>query len=300
MQIIHGLNKIKKLKNPVVALGVFDGVHLGHREILKAAIRKARQIKGESVVLTFWPHPQKEESLYSMEHRLRLIAELGADYCIVVNFSPHFTKIKPDNFVKDILAKKIAAKYVYAGENYKFGRNAKGDIAGLKRLGKTYGFKTRGFRIIRLGSKQISSTLIRKCIRSGSLKKAQKLLGRPVSILGTVIKGSALGRIIGFPTANINPHHEVIPPEGIYAVRIILEGRKLKGACYIGRRPTIIPRDKKASVEVYIFDFKKDIYDKLIEIQFVKKIRCDKKFSTINALAIQIKKDISSAKRILS
>lgn len=298
MKIFNGIKKISKFRNPVVAMGVFDGVHKGHREILKAAVRKAQKIGGLSVAFTFWPHPQQEESLYSLEHRLQLIAELGVDVCIIVRFSKHFSKISASSFIKNILVKKINVKYIYVGSDFKFGKGALGDLDLLREEGKFHNFGVKGFRIIKVKGRPIRSTLIRSLIKTGKIKDAEKLLGRRVSVLGSVIKGTALGRILGFPTANIDPHHEVIPASGIYAVRIILDKHKLKGACYIGKRPTIEAGNNKINIEVHIFNFNTDIYGKYLEIQFVKKIRSDKKFNSLDKLALQIKKDLISAKKI--
>lgn len=290
----------------MVAMGVFDGVHRGHRQVLKSAVEKARETGGKSVVVTFYPHPQKQESLYSLEHRLRLIAELGIDTCVVINFSRHFSKISAKDFVKDILVDKIGASYIHVGKDFRFGYKARGGLALLKKLGKSYDFKARGFGIIKVMGVSISSTLIRKLIKSGRIKEAQRLLDRPVSILGTVIRGTKIGRMLGFPTANINPHHEVIPAAGIYAVRIILDNKKFKGACYIGTRPTISPQStvhspqKKINVEAHIFNFHKNIYGKYLEIQFAEKIRPDKKFPSLALLAKQIQKDVRRARQILS
>jgi riboflavin kinase/FMN adenylyltransferase len=300
MKIIYGIDNIGKIKKPVVALGVFDGVHRGHRRILKAAAQKAQAIAGTSVVLTFWPHPQKQASLYSLEHRLRLIAELGIDICVVINFTGSFSGIPAEDFIKNILADKIGARYVYVGKDFRFGRKAQGDFNLLRRIGEDCGFQARGINIIKVKGRAISSTLIRRLIRQGEIKQAEKLLSRPVSILGTVIKGTAVGRILGFPTANINPHHEVIPAAGIYAVKIIFGRDKFKGSCYIGNRPTLELKNKKVNIEVHIFNFKKNIYGKYLEIQFVKRIRPDRKFSSLKLLAGQIQKDVAICRRLLA
>lgn len=300
MKIINGISKIGRFKKPVLAMGVFDGVHRGHKEILKAAVKKAHKVKGTSIALTFWPHPQREGSLYSLEHRLRLIAELGIDLCVVVNFSRHFSEIKAQDFISNILVNKIHAEYIYVGDDFKFGKNTEGDLDLLFNLGRVYGFKVKGFKIIKSKGKPISSTLIRSLIKNGEIEKAQGLLDRPVSILGTVTRGTALGRIIGFPTANINPHHEVIPAMGIYAVKVILGKNKLKGVCYIGTKPTIILKNKRINIEVHILNFHRNIYGKYLEIQFVKMIRKDKKFPSLAFLANQIKIDVALARKILS
>ena len=297
MKIIFGLKKIKKYKKPVVTLGVFDGVHRGHIDILKATLRQARKIKGASVVLTFRPHPQERQSLYSLEHRLRLIAALGIDICIVINFNQSFARIPPEGFVKDILCKKIRADYVFVGRNFRFGKDARGDYKTLKRLSKIYNFKLKLFRVVKTKNKPVSSTSIRNAIKKGDILTAQKLLSRPVSVLGTVIKGSSVARSLGFSTANIDPHHEVIPPSGVYAVRVIFRQRQLFGVCNIGTRPTFKTQAKR-HIEVHIFNFQQNIYGEYLEVQFIKKLRDEKKFVSAATLAQQIKKDITRAKSL--
>jgi riboflavin kinase/FMN adenylyltransferase len=299
MKIIYGLNKIKKFKKPVVALGVFDGVHRGHRIILKSAVKKARSIRGTSVVLTFWPHPQKEESLYSLKHRLRLIGELGIDVSIVINFNQKFAGISAENFIKNILIRKVGADYIYIGKNFKFGKNAKGDFKLLRKLSPIYNFKLKAFEVIRINNQTISSTYIRKLVKKGNLQAAQRLLMRPVSVLGTVIKGTSVASKLGFPTANIDPHHEVLPPSGVYAVKIIFKHWKLNGVCNIGTKPTFSTQSEK-HIEVYIFNFKQNIYSRYLEIRFVKKIRDEKKFASSPSLVKQIKKDIIRTKALFS
>lgn len=299
MKIIYGINKVKKYKKAVVALGVFDGLHCGHRNILQSAVSQAHKIKGQAIVLTFFPHPQKKESLYSLVHRLKLIAELGIDVCIVANFSRNFAKINAEDFIKKILIGKIGASFVYVGRNFRFGNQARGDYKLLQRKAKSYNFKLKVFNVIKSKGLAISSTVIRRLIKNSEIKKAEKLLGRKVSVLGSVIKGSRLARVLGFPTANINPHHEVIPPAGIYAVQIIFLHKKYDGICYIGSRPTIYSKNKSIHIEVHIFGFSKNIYGKYLEIQFIKLIRPDQKFASIRNLSKQVQKDIISCRKLL-
>ena len=299
MIVIQGINKIKKYKAAVVALGVFDGLHYGHRIILQEAVERARKIKGTSIAITFFPHPSKQPSLYSLEHRLKLIQELGIDVCIVIKFSKSFAKIMADDFIHRILVDKIGAKYVCVGKNFRFGYQAAGNHKLLKKVGRELKFEVKVFNVLKSKNIIISSTIIRKLIKDGKISQAQKLLGRRVSILGSVIKGAKLGRVLGFPTANINPHHEVIPSEGIYAVKIMFLDKYYKGICYIGKKPTIKPHNKFIHIEVHIFNFHKNIYGKYLEIQFIKLIRLNKKFSSREQLSAQIKKDIKSCRKIL-
>ncbi|MDD5561181.1 MAG: riboflavin biosynthesis protein RibF [Candidatus Omnitrophica bacterium] len=299
MIIITSTNKIPKFNNPVVALGVFDGLHRGHRKILQCAVRKARKIKGTSIALTFSPHPQKKKSLYSLKHRLRLISELGVEVCIVINFSPSFAKMSATDFIAKILVKKIRSRFIYIGENFHFGKGASGDYRLLAKYAKENNFIVKIFTVIKSDGRPISSTAIRNLINNSEIKEAERLLGRKVSVLGSVIRGSRIARALGFPTANINPHHEIIPPAGIYAVRVIFSGKQYNGICYIGSRPTVCVRKEPLHVEVHIFGFHKKIYGRFLEIQFVKLIRPDKKFASLKDLSIQIKRDIISCRKIL-
>jgi riboflavin kinase/FMN adenylyltransferase len=306
MKIIYGIKHIKKFTRPVVALGVFDGVHRGHQKILKAAVAKARQIKGKSIVLSFWPHPQKEDSLYSLAHRLKLIAGLGIEVCIVIKFSLRFAQVSAEDFVKNILCRKLHAGYIYIGKNFRFGQGASGDAKTLKAMAGPCCFKLRLFDVVKENKKNINSSFIRTLIRKGDLALAEKLLGRAVSVLGTVTKGISLAAKLGFPTANINPHHEVLPPRGIYAVKIIFAGRAHYGVCYIGKKPTFRacqPRYKrhgKINIEVHIFDFKKNLYGKDLEVSFYQKLREERRFVSPAALSAQVQKDVVAAKKIFS
>jgi len=299
MKTIYGINKIRKFRKPVVALGVFDGIHLGHRIILKAAVDKARRIKGTGMVVTFWPDPHREKSLYSLEHRLRLMESIGIEVCIVINFNKKFSRIPAENFIRDILVHKIGAQYIYVGRNFRFGKQAKGDFKTLSKLSNIYSFQLKLFDIIKINNQPVSSTYIRRLITRGKLRAAGKLLSRPVSVLGTVIRGTSLAGRSGFPTANINPHHEVLPLSGVYAVLAIFNNKKFKGVCYIGTKPTF-KHQKQKHIEAYIFNFKKNIYGKYLEIQFIKKIRNERKFNSPQSLVRQIKKDIAQTRKIFS
>jgi riboflavin kinase/FMN adenylyltransferase len=298
MQVVTDLKNLSGCFKSVVAVGVFDGVHKAHRLIITSAVKLARQRKAKALVLTFWPHPQGQASLNSLAHRLRLIEELKADICVVIRFNRNFAKTSAEDFVKDILVKRLNAGVVFIGENFRFGRNAEGDVQLLEKLSLFYGFVVRSFKVFKTGRAVISSTLIRKLISSGELKAAERILMRPVSVLGTVIKGASLGAKLGFPTANISAHHEVLPPAGIYAVRVVVNMRNYSGICYIGKRPTF--HSDKQSIEVHIFNFKKNIYGQDLEIQFLRKIRGEKKFAHPQALIKQIKKDIVKAKVFFS
>jgi len=299
MKTYYGLNKLKELKPPVVVLGVFDGVHKGHILILRAAAKKARQTKTKSIVVTFDPHPQKEESLYSLEHRLKLIAGSGIDICAVIRFNERFARITANNFIKDILLKKLKPGYIFVGENFTFGAGAKGNIALLKTFSGEYNFKLKVFRVLKKKGRVISSTQIRRFIKAGKFSLAESLLSRPVSILGTVIKGASVARQLGVPTANIDPHHEVLPPSGVYLVKVNYNKKKHFGVCSIGNKPTF-GINKIQHIEVHILNFDKNIYKEFLEIEFIKLLRKQKKFSSREALVAQIKKDIISAKRLIS
>lgn len=304
MKVVFGIGKIKKIRRAVVTLGVFDGLHLGHLRILKELIRYAKQKKGRSVVVTFSPHPQNEFNLYSLEHRIRLFKEIGIDICIVIKFTDSFSKIRANEFIKNFLIRRVHPDYIFVGENFTFGKGAYGNPSLLKKYAKNNNFKLKIFPIYKLSGKTISSTYIRRLILIGKLNQAAKLLGRGVSILGRVVKGSSLARYLGFPTANIKAHHQILPPSGVYVVKVNLYNKKFNGLCYIGSKPTFKTRKQMKTdenrqnikhIEVHIFGFNKNVYGKDLEIQFIKKIRDEKKFASVQLLVEQVKKDIHKA-----
>jgi len=299
MKIITNLKQLtEKFRKPVVAIGIFDGVHLGHKKVLKMAAEKARRLSGTSIVVTFDPHPQRvldtigaPPLLVSTKHRLNLISKEGMDVACVLNFNEAVAGHAASEFVKKTLVKKLGAHTIVIGSDFRFGRSKKGDINLLRRLGKEFNFTVIGVPLLKIGPGPVSSTRIRALIMSGKLKEASGLLGRPVSILGTVVKGNRRGRLLGYPTANINPHHEAIPPSGVYAVYAMFEGRKYKGILNIGRRPTFLNDGAEPTIETHIFGFGKSIYGKDIEVIFVKRLREEKRFPGKKELVKQIRID---------
>jgi len=309
MKVIRGIEKLQKdsLKKPTaVAIGTFDGMHKGHAAIIKKAVKLARKKNHIRLVLTFSPHPrqitQKEKKpvlLTSLDHRIKLIKKLKPDICLVVAFTKKFAQLTPKQFVKNIIKNKLNAAEVIVGEKFNFGRKHSGNSRLLGQYAKKMNFNVFVVPPLKNGHHIISSSLIRKLVEEGSLAQAGRLLGRKFSILGTVIKGDSRGRRLGFPTANIDPHQEALPPPGVYAIKIRLNERFYDGMLYIGYRATFYRNEKKTVVEVNIFNFNKKLYGRELELVFIKKIRNDKHFKTQGLLIKQIKRDKQSALRML-
>jgi len=300
-RVFYHLSKLPKFKRTVVALGVFDGVHYAHQRILKETVRIAQRIKGRSVVVTFWPDPHSQENIYSLNKRLSLISELGIQAVVVLSFNKRLAGLSAEKFLF-MLIKRLGVRWILVGENFYFGRNAEGDIKFLQEKSREYNFHLKIFRVLTKEGLPVSSSLIRRLIKKGDIASVQGLLGRPISVEGRVIRGIALGRKLGFPTANIRPEQELLLPSGVYAVRILYRKKRLYGLAYIGSKPTLkTPRTAtERHLEVYITNFNGCLYDEKLEIQFLKKIRSEKKFSSLYALAKQIKKDLVKARPLFS
>ena len=307
MKIIKNLRKPIS-KGSVLTIGVFDGVHLGHKDIIDRTVRRAKALGLDSVALTFDPHPARAlrhasgvSSLISLGHRINLIGNLGVDLIVVLNFTKHISSMSAEEFVKNILVDKLRAKEVHVGEGFRFGRGAASGVNTLRKLAAKYGFALREAKSVKINGRVVSSSLIRRFIGRGDINTASRFLGRSVAVFGTVVSGASLAKQLGYPTANLNPHHEVIPPAGVYAVLVKYMGRMFKGVLNIGLRPTFYsPRDEEPAIEVHIFDFAKKIYGKGLEVFFVKKIRDEVKFKDKDALVSQIQKDEKVARCILS
>lgn len=306
MKVIYGIGRLKLNKKSCLAVGVFDGLHRGHRSIIEKVVAIAKENKVSSVVLTFFPHPDsiihsknKSPLLISLKHRLSLIASLGVDICAVVQFNPYFSNMSAEDFVKEVLVKRFNIGYLVLNRNFTFGRDRSGDEKLVRKLSRCFNFKVYFQRDVKANGDIISSTLIRSLIKNGNLNKACRLLGRRVEVVGTVVGGDRRGRRLGFPTANIDPHHEVIPPNGVYLIEAYLKDKRLFGLANIGLRPTF-EKGKKETIEIHLLSFRRDIYNEDLRIVFLKKLRNEKKFKQRFNLVSQINKDIMQARRFFS
>ena len=306
MKIIRTLDEIKeKLSNPVVTIGNFDGVHLGHREIFRQVKNAATALGGVSVVITFVPHPLKVLAphgsfrlITTYAEKEALIEASGVDYLVTITFSKEFAAISAEAFVRDILVQRIGMKKLIIGYDYAFGRNREGDVNLLRRLGSELDFSVEMLEQIGNGETVFSSSAVRTLIEDGEVEKVVPLLGRYFSVRGRVVHGLHRGRQLGFPTANIEADDELLPKEGVYAAKVEYGGQNYDGACNIGYNPTF--KGGKLTVEVNIFDFDGDLYDRYLRIYFVKRIRGDREFPNVDSLRQAIARDVELCREILS
>jgi len=302
MIVYKNLNIKKNHKNSVIAIGNFDGLHLGHRKVLKEAYQKAKRNNLKFGVVTFEPAPTmffnkniKNHRINSVEQKIYYLKKIKLDFLILINFNQSFSNISAEDFIKKILVNKLKCKYIFISQNFKFGKKRLGNVNTLKSFEKIYLYKTIITSSYQKKNKTISSSLIRKIISTGKVQEARKLLGRPWSVKGEVVKGQQRGRKIGFPTCNIKLNSYTLPKLGVYSVRVENKNFKKKGIANIGYRPTF--NGKSLLLEVNIFGIKINLYKKILKVSFIKFIRTEKKFKNINELKRQIKKDITSAKK---
>ncbi len=305
MKVIYAPGTVKFQKT-AVAIGIFDGVHRGHQLLIKNMVAEAKKLKAKAVVITFFPHPAHVlrpdislPYLMPLEHRLELLEELGVDAAVVIRFNKQFAHINPSYFIENFLVGKLGVKSIFVGEDFRFGKDRSGDIALFKQLALKYNYRMHAIKPVRQAGQTISSSRLRRLIPEGKLKQAQQLLGRPVSVLGQVVKGDSRGKSLGFPTANVNYDNALLPPCGVYAVRVSLEGKSFYGMANLGVRPSFKSEDSKIHLEAHIFNFKRSIYGQEITVEFLKKIREEKSFASKEALIAQIKKDESIIRRLL-
>lgn len=306
MRIIRGIkNYSEKLPNPVLTLGNFDGVHLGHQAIFIKVVERAKEIGGTAIAFTFEPHPLKvlapERSpllLNTFHGKMKLLETVGIQVVICADFTREFAQQNPGDFARRVLAEKIGVKEVYVGYDYAFGKGREGSIDSLKDMGLALGFTVGIVDAVQVNGTVVSSSLVRDLISSGRVDETYPYLGRHYSIEGNVIHGESRGHSLGFPTANIQSANELLPAYGVYAVRALLGGHHLDGVASIGVRPTF--GAGPVSIEVFLFGYDGNLYGKHLEVAFIKRLRGEQKFPDVDALVGQMHKDVEQAKEILA
>jgi riboflavin kinase/FMN adenylyltransferase len=299
-----------KAHRPVITIGTFDGVHRGHQKVIARLKEIARSHNGESVIFTFYPHPRLVTApgetnlrlLTTLEEKKELFARFGIDHLIVFPFTKAFSQLSYSQFVEEVLVKQLHTHCLVVGYDHRFGKNREGGFEYLQNCVEKFGFEIEKLDVLLIDEAHVSSTRIREALEKGDVATANKFLGYRFTLHGTVVEGQRVGRKLGFPTANIEASdpHKLIPGYGVYAVEVLLSGEKYQGMLNIGSRPTFNRNAGNRSIEVHIFDFSGDIYNREIILVFVGKIRDEQKFSGVEALAEQLKKDKVTALKILS
>lgn len=300
MKIINGFENLPSIsKNTITAIGNFDGVHLGHKKILKFLSKKADELGLLSMVLTFSPHPEKIlgetriKMIQTLDQRLEEIKKFGIQAVLVISFDKKFSNFSGQEFIQKILVNLLRAKVLIVGKNFRFGKNREGDTFLLRRLASRFNLQVFSLPSVSKGGMIVSSSLIRKFLQEGEIEKPNVLLGRTYVIEGEVIKGKSRGKILGFPTANIQTRNEIVPP-GVFITNVTIGLKKIPSLTNIGHCPTF--GQQETNIESYIINFSKNLYGKKIRIYFIKKLREEIKFDTSEKLSQQIKKDIDTAK----
>ena len=292
---------------PKVTLGTFDGVHLGHQYVLQQLVTWAHATNGSAVTITFDRRPRETlgdadpEHLTSLRHRLLLLEQQHVDLALVLEFDESLAACEAEDFVREIIVDKLGADGVLLGHDTRFGRGGQGNVELMERLGNEMGFGVCSVPVVAVDGLPVSSTRIRAAIRSGNLGQAARLLGRPVSTLGTVVRGTGRGKEFGYPTANLDLHHEVRLPEGVYATKTGIHGRWIDSLTNIGRPPSLLPTGSpwlsaKVVIETYLLDFSDDLYGEEIEVRFLSQIRPERAFTSAAALIKAIAADVETAR----
>jgi riboflavin kinase/FMN adenylyltransferase len=306
MEILRSISELSQLRGPVfVAIGVFDGVHLGHQAVISTSATAAHEAGGTPVVITFDPHPMKvlrpekaPHLLTATQHKIALIRDLGVEHLLVVHFDRDFASTPPEAFVRQLVESATPLRQICVGHEWSFGKNRAGNLELLTKLGAEYSFEVIGIKPVAVNGTVVSSTAIRRAVEQGDFAKAAEMLGREYTILGTVKKGAQLGRELGFPTANLSAHSEQFPPNGVYAAEARLDGATLRGVVNLGYRPTIESARPERLLELHIFDLDRDIYGEDIEVRFLRRLREEQKFKNLDELKAQIARDVAEARKI--
>jgi riboflavin kinase/FMN adenylyltransferase len=303
MNTIHAAAELHPRGGRVcVAIGFFDGVHLGHQQIIRQTVQDARQHEGVALVVTFDRHPKSVVApdraprlIYSVRQKLRVIESLGVDSLLMFHFDEAFSRVSGEDFVRSLARDLGRVRSICVGANFVFGYRRGGSVDLLKRLGAELHFEVRGIAAVSLDDQAVSSTRIREMIQTGNLDAASQMLGRAYSIAGVVARGDGLGRQLGFPTANLDASDLILPPNGVYVVHARADDRNWRAVLNIGRRPTLQSPRPELRVEAHLIDFAGDLYGEEIEVTFVEKLRDERKFPSLQELRAQIARDILEA-----
>ncbi|PYL71549.1 MAG: hypothetical protein DMF22_06500 [Verrucomicrobia bacterium] len=306
MEVLRSIADLESLRGPLfLAIGVFDGVHLGHQAVISTATRHAGSADGAPLVVTFDPHPVKvlrphnaPHLLTATQHKIALIRDLGVEHLLVINFDKKFAATSPEKFVEELLAHSRPLREVCVGHEWSFGKDRRGNLDLLKRLGAQFDFNVVGIPPVLVSGEVVSSTAIRQAVEKGDFPKAAEMLGREYTILGMVTRGDNLGKKIGFPTANLSAHSEQFPPNGVYLAKAWIRGVSYHGVINLGYRPTVSSGKSERVLEIHLLDFNRDIYGEDVEVQFVSYLRPEKKFDNVDALARQIALDVQQAREL--
>ena len=306
MQVLSSISELAELPGPLfLAIGVFDGVHLGHQAVISTSARHAKEVGGTPVVVTFDPHPAKvlrpndaPHLITATQHKIALIRDLGVAHLLVLHFDRRFAATAPEDFVEQLVENSRPLREICVGHEWSFGKGRAGNLALLKQLGLTHKFNVVGVEAVTVNGEVVSSTAIRKAVADGNLVKATQMLGREYTILGTVIAGEKLGRKLGFPTANLSAHSEQFPPNGVYVAEARLAGSLHRGVANLGYRPTVSAGKPERLLELHLFDLEREIYGEEMEVKFRRYLRPEQKFENVEALKAQIARDVEEARGI--
>jgi len=306
METLRSISELSHLSGPIfLAIGVFDGVHRGHQAVISTSAAHARSANGTPLVVTFDPHPEKvlrphaaPHLLTATQHKIALIRNLGVAHLLVINFDKKFAATPPEEFVRELVTHSKPLREICVGHEWSFGKDRRGNLDLLNDLGGQFDFDVVAIQPVKLNGTVVSSTAIRQAIEQGHLDKAAEMLGRPYTILGTVVEGDGLGKTIGFPTANLSAHSEQFPPNGVYVADAWLDGALHHGVVNLGYRPTVSKDRSNRILEIHLFDFNRDIYGQDVEVRFVQYLRPEKKFATLDVLVRQIEADVQQAREL--
>lgn len=302
MQVFHSIAELAQLESPLhLALGVFDGVHVGHQEVIRHAVVGAQEEGGVAGVVTFEPHPIRvlaperapRRILASIDHKADLLADLGVEFLLVQEFTLEFAQSEARAFIESLAGAAPSLRRVAVGEDWVFGKARGGNVHRLREWGEQLGFVVNAAPPVMVQGERVSSTRIRQAIRDGNLAAAKEMLGRDYTVVGSVERGRQLARQLGFPTANVVAHNEQLPPDGVWALEAMIDGATYKAIGNLGRRPTVETDEARRLLEVHVFDFDGDLYDREVEAKFLKFIRPEQKFDSVEALKAQIQRDVN-------